>query len=279
MPSPYIDKRVLVILNYLDPAGQVKKKVEVYGVITRISDEDGIFIEQANGKGEFKLALSPDLLRKVAADSYTLASTGETVVDPDYVIKRSISAHLPSEKTSLMGTLSGGKRQDEYFQLPKICAHCGTRNEPRQLWELISTHTGPVGSSVTASLAVFAGIHISRVTIYRFKVPLCQTCTEKLTLIAKLKWVIIGAGPLLAAVSLWIGNLLRRQQLEAAGDLASILMLTFIVIGAVIYLRYRNFGHQFGWFNFRNGTFYFRNADFQKAFATLNPSLVKSPAK
>lgn len=275
MPNPYIDKRVLVILDYLDPAGQVKKKVEVYGVITRISDADGIFIEQVNGKGEFKLALSPDLLRKVSKGSYTLASTGETVVDPDYVLKRTIAAHLPPENTSLMGTFSGGKKQDEYFQLPKICAHCGTRNEPLQLWELISRHTGPVGSAVTGALAVFAGIHISRITTLRFNVPVCKTCAEKLERITKLKWIIIGASPLLAASSLWIGNLLRRQNLEAAGDVASVLMLVFIVIGAVTYLRYRNMGRQFGWFNFRNGIFHFRNADFQKAFATLNPSLVK----
>src|ERR1700685_4094802 len=62
----YIGKHVLAGLTYVDAAGDVVSKLQVHGVITRITEE-GIFFDQANGE---EFSLPPDL------DSLEIAAPG-----------------------------------------------------------------------------------------------------------------------------------------------------------------------------------------------------------
>lgn len=81
----YIGKHLLAGLTYLDSEGEVMKRIQLHGKITRIT-KSGIFFNRADGKGEF--ALPPDLESLEPATpgaEYRLKSTGEVVRDVDYI--------------------------------------------------------------------------------------------------------------------------------------------------------------------------------------------------
>jgi hypothetical protein len=88
--STYIGKRVLAGLTYIDGKGEVVSKLQVHGIITRITEE-GIFFEQANGE-EFSLPPDVDSLRPAAPGNYTLRATREVVIDPDFISTWTINA-------------------------------------------------------------------------------------------------------------------------------------------------------------------------------------------
>jgi hypothetical protein len=92
----YIGKHLLVGLTYVDHNDSVTHQVQLHGTITRITEE-GIFFEQANGEGEFSLPPDVESLKPARPGKYTLRSTGEVVVDPDYVSSWTINAPPPSE--------------------------------------------------------------------------------------------------------------------------------------------------------------------------------------
>jgi len=92
----YIGKHVLVGLTYVDHTNTVTKQAQLHGTITRITDE-GIFFEPANGEGEFSLPPDVDSLRPAKPGEYRLRSTGEVVVDPDYVSSWTINAQPPGD--------------------------------------------------------------------------------------------------------------------------------------------------------------------------------------
>ncbi len=81
----YIGKHLLAGLAYRNSDGEVVKRIQVHGKITRIT-KDGIFFNRADGKGEF--SLPPDLESLEPATQgaeYRLKSTGEVVRDVDYI--------------------------------------------------------------------------------------------------------------------------------------------------------------------------------------------------
>ena len=79
-----LGRLVLVGLTYVTPDGEVIERVQVKGVVVRC-DPATVHIEQADG-GEL-LTLPPDLrpFQPAPAGSYRLRSTGEVVLDPDYL--------------------------------------------------------------------------------------------------------------------------------------------------------------------------------------------------
>ena len=80
-----LGKRVLVGRTYLDEAGAVVERSQSHGVIEDADERRGFAVRDA-GTGELDW-LPPDLRSFQAAPpgEYTLRSTGEVVVDPDYI--------------------------------------------------------------------------------------------------------------------------------------------------------------------------------------------------
>ena len=96
--SQYIGKHLLVGLTYRDNNGDVIKTVQLHGIITRITKE-GIFIERADGNGEF--TLPPDLESlepTIPGAEYKLNTTGEVVNDADYMSNWTIDVPPEEDK-------------------------------------------------------------------------------------------------------------------------------------------------------------------------------------
>ena len=82
--SMVIGKHVLVGVTYLSPADEVFGHEQFHGTIVRASN-DGIVVQLAGSEEE--RWLPPDLsrLESAAPGEYRLRSTGEVVVDPDFL--------------------------------------------------------------------------------------------------------------------------------------------------------------------------------------------------
>lgn len=92
----YIGKHLLLGLTYVDCEGAVTEQVQMHGVIARIDDK-GIFVDRADGDGEFSLPPDVASLTPAAPGEYRLRSTGEVVVDPDFVSSWTINAPASSD--------------------------------------------------------------------------------------------------------------------------------------------------------------------------------------
>ena len=77
-------KRVLVGLTYIDYRGKLLERKQVHGVVVRASQAKGITVRLNDGS---EFTLPPDLraLKSAPPGEYRLRSTGEVVVDPDYI--------------------------------------------------------------------------------------------------------------------------------------------------------------------------------------------------
>lgn len=80
-----IGKRVLVGLTYRSHADEVLRLEQFHGQVVRVSESEGIIV-LLGGSNEERW-LPPDLSRLEVASpgEYRLKSTGEVVVDPDYL--------------------------------------------------------------------------------------------------------------------------------------------------------------------------------------------------
>ena len=79
-----LGKYLLVGLTYLDKDNNLIKREQVHGTILRINKQEGIVIECPSGS-EFKLPPDLSALSKAQSGDYRLKSTGEIVVNPDYL--------------------------------------------------------------------------------------------------------------------------------------------------------------------------------------------------
>lgn len=81
----YIGKHLLAGLTYRNSKGEVIKRIQLHGKITRIT-KDGIFFNRADGKGEFALPSDLESLEPaIPSAEYRLKSTGEVVRNADYI--------------------------------------------------------------------------------------------------------------------------------------------------------------------------------------------------
>ena len=80
-----IGKRVLVGLTYRNQAEEVLRVEQFHGKVIRVSKSEGIIV--LLGTSNEERWLPPDLSRLEVASpgEYRLRSTGEVVVDPDYL--------------------------------------------------------------------------------------------------------------------------------------------------------------------------------------------------
>ncbi len=89
-PDAYLDKRVIVGVTVLDKDGALIEQFQVHGRIASISDLDGVVIVKPDA-GRFTLPPSLQWLRPARPGEYRLRSTGETVIDPDYLMSTTLS--------------------------------------------------------------------------------------------------------------------------------------------------------------------------------------------
>lgn len=89
--SEYIGKHLLVGLSYTDDENVVTMQLQFHGWIVRIAD-DGIFVNRADGNGEFSLPPDVSSLQPAGPGNYKLRSTGEVVVNLDYICSWTIHA-------------------------------------------------------------------------------------------------------------------------------------------------------------------------------------------
>ena len=83
----FIGKHLLISIRYYEVDAAERKFVrqeQLHGEIVRASPEDGIVIRQANGE-EFKMPPDLTLLEPAQTGEYSLRSSGEVVVNPDYI--------------------------------------------------------------------------------------------------------------------------------------------------------------------------------------------------
>ncbi len=92
--NDYVGKHLLISLTYLDRAGEVKHKVQMHGIITRIN-EAIIAVERQDNGEEFTIPADMDALRAAAEGEYRLKPSGEVVVNPDYLAVWTIAEPEP----------------------------------------------------------------------------------------------------------------------------------------------------------------------------------------
>jgi hypothetical protein len=79
-----VGQRLLVGITYLDSSGQITAAQQFCGRVLEVAD--GVVVVERPGEDEpAVLPADAEAYQQAAAGSYTLSSTGETVVDPDYV--------------------------------------------------------------------------------------------------------------------------------------------------------------------------------------------------
>lgn len=78
------DSRVLVGITFLDPHGGTVEYFQTHGRVIS-ANRAGIVLERTDGR-PFVLPPSPQWLKAAQPGEYMLRSTGEVVVDPDYLL-------------------------------------------------------------------------------------------------------------------------------------------------------------------------------------------------
>lgn len=78
-----IGKVLLVGITYADKDGNVKERKQFWGTVTA-ADKSKILIEQKNGE-IFSLPSDLRAIESAPEGEYRLYSTGEVVVDPDFL--------------------------------------------------------------------------------------------------------------------------------------------------------------------------------------------------
>ena len=81
-PSDYVGHTALVGITYLNADGSEREKLQVHGTITRIDDRGWLVLRRPGGRGELAI---PPRLDPAKLGEYRLRSTGEIVVNPDFV--------------------------------------------------------------------------------------------------------------------------------------------------------------------------------------------------
>jgi len=85
MPD-YIGKHVLIGISFVDADGVLIEQIQTHGTILQIDPVEGIIVEKADRSGLFRLPPQPDSLEPAPGPGeYKLRSTGEVVIDPDFI--------------------------------------------------------------------------------------------------------------------------------------------------------------------------------------------------
>ena len=77
-----LGKRLLVGISYVKANGEVDEEVQFVGTVTSV--DPLVAIDRGDGR-TFTLPPDPDAFERAAPGEYRLRSTGEVVIDPDFV--------------------------------------------------------------------------------------------------------------------------------------------------------------------------------------------------
>ncbi len=91
----YIGKHALLGINYRGPSGEITERVQMHGTILRVSKKGWLVLERSDGEGEFEF---PGQLERAKPGEYELASTGEVVVNPDFMGVYTIDKQAPPDR-------------------------------------------------------------------------------------------------------------------------------------------------------------------------------------
>lgn len=82
--AEFIGKLVIVGLTRVDPTGRQTAQTQLHGRILRVSKEEGLVLELANGS-EYRLPPDLSALQPAPQGDYTESRSGITIKDPDYL--------------------------------------------------------------------------------------------------------------------------------------------------------------------------------------------------
>ncbi|MEX2415221.1 MAG: hypothetical protein WD424_03680 [Paenibacillaceae bacterium] len=78
-------KYVIIGLSYIDKDDNFLETVQLHGRVMRINSTEGIVVQREDKQEEYKLPLDFDAFLLAQSGEYKLNTTGEIIVDPDYV--------------------------------------------------------------------------------------------------------------------------------------------------------------------------------------------------
>jgi len=95
LPESYVGKRVLIGMTYLDYDETLIKREQFHGIIVGV---DETIVVKLSDTGE-EFSLPPDLtaLEEAPKGEYRLHSTGEIVVDPDFLVSYTVIKPHPED--------------------------------------------------------------------------------------------------------------------------------------------------------------------------------------
>ena len=88
--SDIIGKHVLAGLTYVTPDGDIIRREQKHGIIQSVDDDEGIRAVNPDSGEVLLLPPDPNCLEPASPGEYRLKSTGEVVIDPDFVCSWSI---------------------------------------------------------------------------------------------------------------------------------------------------------------------------------------------
>jgi len=95
--SKYVGKTVLIGLTYLDHNEELIEQRQCVGTILTFSNEQGIRIRLQGSNEMFDLPPDQRGIRMAKPGTYRLRSTGEEVVNPDFLATWTITKPPPKE--------------------------------------------------------------------------------------------------------------------------------------------------------------------------------------
>ena len=95
-----IDKRLLIGISYYDHSGKFIEQKQMYGKVNSVDKHNGFSISLEGSHAGEIYHLPPDMrsFKKAQPGTYRLRSTGEKVIDPDYLSTWDIIKPLPDWK-------------------------------------------------------------------------------------------------------------------------------------------------------------------------------------
>jgi len=93
-PRAFADKRIIVGITFVDSAGALIEQYQTHGRVIAANGGEGIVLVRTDG-GRFVLPPSPQWLKAARPGAYRLRATGETVIDPDYLLSVTLEGTAP----------------------------------------------------------------------------------------------------------------------------------------------------------------------------------------
>ena len=92
-----INKHIIVGITFKDHDGTFLEQKQMHGHIIRINEKEGIVIKLHNSDTEYKLPPFLDSVQVAPEGEYRFNSTGEIVINPDFMTSWTITRPSPNE--------------------------------------------------------------------------------------------------------------------------------------------------------------------------------------